>query len=1187
MKKLFYILLFSPLSLLGQSNNFFEVPDPYFLSFLQNNYPDIIVGNNIDITTASNLNISWLHVQGDSIENIDGIQYLDFGHYASLRIENTNIISADLSGVTDAKSIIIASNQILENLQLPDDVQYLDLHNNVSLNINSLYLNQYSYLQGLGVSSSVATSLNFSGMNLNGLTLSENPNLNYIALPNSIGGLSLNDNPNLNFETINFSQLGELSSLEIQNSIITTLNLSTLNNLYSLQLQYNSIETLNLPNSLVSLYMYQTWVNNFPSSNFYLHNLTDLSIDESGIPFPTILDLGWSVNLSWFSITCDDTNLETLILPSESLQGLSLTRCFDLDFNSFNWNQFENLQYLYLQESQIDSLDLSELNNLVDVHLYGNNNLEYLNISGFNGDYPPYIQESPNLQCIQTNNEYFEVYPYPLCEACGNDLYLEFDSTAINFNSELCQTLVNNGCTDSAYVEFDPFATGDDGSCQTIKVYGCTQSWADNYADIATTDDGSCDRLGCTSGWADNFDSLATQDDNSCFRVGCIYDWADNYDALATTDDDGSCERLGCTSEWADNFDSLATDDDGSCERLGCTSDWADNYDALATDDDGSCERLGCTSDWADNYDSIATDDDDSCYREGCMYDWADNFDSLATINDTSCYRNGCTYEWAFNYDSTANIYDGSCYPIIYGCMFPWADNYIAPVFPITLNWADIYVDVNTDDGSCYRNGCTSDWADNFDLLATDDDGSCERMGCTSEWADNYDELATTDDGSCYKVGCMSDWADNYDTLATIPGSSVLPPAEAPLNTGAVLTVMLTPGFVSGLNIQNETAYIVAFDGDLIVGYQDLSAGTQQALAIWGDDSMTPEQDGALTGASISFQLVDGSSLYDVEFANPVTYTTSGLNVQTSAPSSMTLVELDDCYRLGCMSDWADNYDELATEDDGSCERLGCTEEWADNFDALATEDDGSCERLGCTDTYACNFDILATVDDDSCEGTPGCMDISYLEYDSTSGCNNQAMCFVTWQQAYNSLEDSLEQEQINHLNTQIVLDSLQSQLVLCNENLDYWSSPIVIDLLSGWNMIGYTFPEPQDLVATVEEIDDIILIIKDNNAEVYWPEFGFNGIGDFTPGHGYQIKVSEEYLGFTYPDVSGQRIELTPTVPIWAIDMEVEIHPNDIRTLVRVVNMLGQEVDPEMEPRGSVLLYLYNDATVEKKLVE
>jgi hypothetical protein len=59
------------------------------------------------------------------------------------------------------------------------------------------------------------------------------------------------------------------------------------------------------------------------------------------------------------------------------------------------------------------------------------------------------------------------------------------------------------------------------------------------------------------------------------------------------------------------------------------------------------------------------------------------------------------------------------------------------------------------------------------------------------------------------------------------------------------------------------------------------------------------------------------------------------------------------------------------------------------------------------------------------------------------------------------------------------------------------------------------------------------------------------------------------------------------PTVPQWAINMQVDTHPNDIRTLVRVVNMLGQEVNPESEPKGTVLLYLYNDATVEKKLTK
>ena len=61
----------------------------------------------------------------------------------------------------------------------------------------------------------------------------------------------------------------------------------------------------------------------------------------------------------------------------------------------------------------------------------------------------------------------------------------------------------------------------------------------------------------------------------------------------------------------------------------------------------------------------------------------------------------------------------------------------------------------------------------------------------------------------------------------------------------------------------------------------------------------------------------------------------------------------------------------------------------------------------------------------------------------------------------------------------------------------------------------------------------------------------------------------------------------LTPSIPEWAIEMEVDVHPNDIRTLVRVVNMLGQEVNPNDQFSGEVLLYMYNDGTVEKKMVE
>ena len=37
------------------------------------------------------------------------------------------------------------------------------------------------------------------------------------------------------------------------------------------------------------------------------------------------------------------------------------------------------------------------------------------------------------------------------------------------------------------------------------------------------------------------------------------------------------------------------------------------------------------------------------------------------------------------------------------------------------------------------------------------------------------------------------------------------------------------------------------------------------------------------------------------------------------------------------------------------------------------------------------------------------------------------------------------------------------------------------------------------------------IKIVKNNAAQVWWPEFNFNGIGDMQPGEGYQVKMLNE----------------------------------------------------------------------------
>ena len=174
-------------------------------------------------------------------------------------------------------------------------------------------------------------------------------------------------------------------------------------------------------------------------------------------------------------------------------------------------------------------------------------------------------------------------------------------------------------------------------------------------------------------------------------------------------------------------------------------------------------------------------------------------------------------------------------------------------------------------------------------------------------------------------------------------------------------------------------------------------------------------------------------------------------------PTQMTVTY----FITGCTLDWADNYNADANTDDGSCYREGCTLDWADNFDEYATIDDGSCERLGCISDWADNYDPLATTSDSSC----------YIQLN---------------EEEYQSLSE----------NSQGSSD--------CEE--------IVIDIQEGWNIFGYTSSQVLDIGEVMAPYDDKIYIIKDNNGSQYWPANNYNGIGDFIPGGGYQIKAYESF---------------------------------------------------------------------------
>ncbi|GIR11734.1 MAG: hypothetical protein CM15mP23_03090 [Cryomorphaceae bacterium] len=176
-------------------------------------------------------------------------------------------------------------------------------------------------------------------------------------------------------------------------------------------------------------------------------------------------------------------------------------------------------------------------------------------------------------------------------------------------------------------------------------------------------------------------------------------------------------------------------------------------------------------------------------------------------------------------------------------------------------------------------------------------------------------------------------------------------PLEFTGNTGVNMTVFLTSSVIDNLPISSEDPYLVALNSSgLILGSASLSlddlVGGQQSLAVWGDDTSTPELDGAVSGDELYFQFVDGNSLYDVDlsFAGMNSFVVNGTLPALAASYSFVCSQediIDDIF--GCMDMYAINYNPAANIDDGSCdyEIFGCTDPSAINYNADANVDNG------------------------------------------------------------------------------------------------------------------------------------------------------------------------------------------------------------------------------------------------------
>jgi len=111
---------------------------------------------------------------------------------------------------------------------------------------------------------------------------------------------------------------------------------------------------------------------------------------------------------------------------------------------------------------------------------------------------------------------------------------------------------------------------------------------------------------------------------------------------------------------------------------------------------------------------------------------------------------------------------------------------------------------------------------------------------------------------------------------------------------------------------------------------------------------------------------------------------------------------------FGCTASLAVNFLPSANRDQSkSCLFLGCTDSTRSNYDSLANMDSGLCNPLfpGCTDPSAENYNAVYTVDDGSCT-VPGCTDNTSPNYDP-------AATFSTGCTGRRSLDDGLARRQL------------------------------------------------------------------------------------------------------------------------------------------------------------------------------
>jgi uncharacterized repeat protein (TIGR01451 family) len=331
---------------------FVTIPDSNFVTFLQNNYPSCMSGNQMDTTCADIVNELYVYCSNKGIVDLDGIQYFD--NLEQLNANDNDLANLPVFPQSSLYHISLYNNQLttIGMGVLPSNLQYL-------------YVGQNN---GLTSIAALPLSLtHFSAQYCTNLTL---PNLHAGLLFIDLAACGMSSVPPLP-NTVEELQIGanffgSIPSSSIPSSV-KTLNIGNCNlsvlptlppNLEVLHCGYNDITVIStLPSSVVSLYANDnsqlTSISNLPDSMevIRIHDCALTFIDSLPVYCSDEIDLS---NNNLTSIPNFPEGLNTLKVNSNNISSIpdlpaSLVHFQMINNNVSCWPVFPNLANVFIQ----------------------------------------------------------------------------------------------------------------------------------------------------------------------------------------------------------------------------------------------------------------------------------------------------------------------------------------------------------------------------------------------------------------------------------------------------------------------------------------------------------------------------------------------------------------------------------------------------------------------------------------------------------------------------------------------------------------------------------------------------------------------------------------------------------------------------------------------------------------------